>query len=230
MTTLTTESDDEVDIALFVSIDIEEDEGTFSLVAACNGYPDPVVISSGHEDEPTAATALEAVTEALAADGDFHPDVDSVTAEGAFRTAAAGPRVEMGTGEDPEKLKLSTGDPAEATPGGLYADANGEAFIVWMLSPAPEGAPLQAGIALVLTLADNKTQVLSGADRHTFAAGPVELVDATDGYLDLPELSAAPDAPPSGVARLFAVDDGAGKTSLRVRFNTGAVQTLVTEP
>ena len=39
-----------------------------------------------------------------------------------------------------------------------------------------------------------------------------------------------PDAPQEGMARLFSRDDGTGKTQLCVRFPTGAVQVLATEP
>lgn len=46
--------------------------------------------------------------------------------------------------------------------------------------------------------------------------------------IDLPVLATDPPAPAAG-ARLYAVVS-AGKTQLRVRFPTGAVQTLSTEP
>lgn len=48
-------------------------------------------------------------------------------------------------------------------------------------------------------------------------------------YFELTEIT-TPDAGPSNTGRLFVVDNGAGKTSLRVRFATGAVQTIATEP
>jgi hypothetical protein len=41
---------------------------------------------------------------------------------------------------------------------------------------------------------------------------------------------ADPPAPSADKAILFARDDGAGKTQLCVRFATGAVQVLATEP
>lgn len=44
------------------------------------------------------------------------------------------------------------------------------------------------------------------------------------------ECSADPDAPASNRARLYLIDSGAGKTILKVRFATGAVQTIATEP
>ena len=47
--------------------------------------------------------------------------------------------------------------------------------------------------------------------------------------LDLPE-NATPQNPPANTARLFARDNGAGKTQLCVIFPSGGVQTLATEP
>jgi hypothetical protein len=44
------------------------------------------------------------------------------------------------------------------------------------------------------------------------------------------QTSAAPRTPNSGQARLFARDNGWGKTQLCVQFASGAVQTLATEP
>lgn len=49
-------------------------------------------------------------------------------------------------------------------------------------------------------------------------------------YLEGVELPAAPPAPISNKARLYVRDNGAGKTQLVVRFATGAVQVLATEP
>lgn len=48
-------------------------------------------------------------------------------------------------------------------------------------------------------------------------------------YLDITEMS-APAAPAANTARLYVEDNGSGKTRLCVRFPTGAVQVLATEP
>jgi hypothetical protein len=48
-------------------------------------------------------------------------------------------------------------------------------------------------------------------------------------YIDMTEQT-APSAPGVNRARLFVQDNGSGKTQLCVRFNTGAVQVLATEP
>jgi hypothetical protein len=48
-------------------------------------------------------------------------------------------------------------------------------------------------------------------------------------YMDITEMT-TPAAPAANTARLFTKDNGSGKTQLCVRFNTGAVQVLSTEP
>jgi len=53
---------------------------------------------------------------------------------------------------------------------------------------------------------------------------------ATDDSVEFVEQSSAPSAPAANKARLFAQDNGAGKTQLCVRFNTGATQVIATEP
>jgi hypothetical protein len=58
-----------------------------------------------------------------------------------------------------------------------------------------------------------------------YAAGRVGVLT----YIHMTEI-ADPAAPPSNSGRLFARDNGAGKTQLCVRFPTGAVQVLATEP
>jgi hypothetical protein len=49
------------------------------------------------------------------------------------------------------------------------------------------------------------------------------------GYTDITEISSFP-TPPANTARLFAKDNGSGKTQLAVLFSTGAVQVIATEP
>lgn len=50
------------------------------------------------------------------------------------------------------------------------------------------------------------------------------------GFKDFPVLDAEPDAPPTGRARIYALDDGSGKVELMVRFPTGASQQVEIEP
>lgn len=49
------------------------------------------------------------------------------------------------------------------------------------------------------------------------------------GHLDMAEV-AAPSAPAADTGRLFVRDNGSGKTQLCVRFPTGAIQVIATEP
>lgn len=51
-----------------------------------------------------------------------------------------------------------------------------------------------------------------------------------DRYVDLVELSADPAAPAANGGRLYLKDNGSGKTLLCVRFASGAVQTVATQP
>jgi hypothetical protein len=49
-------------------------------------------------------------------------------------------------------------------------------------------------------------------------------------YILMQETGAAPSAPPANTAMLFSRDNGSGKTQICVRFPTGAVQVIATEP
>lgn len=52
----------------------------------------------------------------------------------------------------------------------------------------------------------------------------------SDRYVELVELSADPAAPAANGGRLYLKDNGSGKTLLCVRFSSGAVQTVATQP
>ncbi len=58
---------------------------------------------------------------------------------------------------------------------------------------------------------------------------PSTRLDIDAGAIEFVEMT-APGAGAVNTARLYAVDDGAGKTQLAVIFNTGAVQVLATQP
>jgi hypothetical protein len=51
-----------------------------------------------------------------------------------------------------------------------------------------------------------------------------------DGWFEMQEAAADPAAPAVNKVRVYPVDDGNGKTSLRARFNSGAVQQIAHEP
>ena len=56
------------------------------------------------------------------------------------------------------------------------------------------------------------------------------LENTTPTAIQMKEISAAPANGPADSARLYVVDNGAGKTSLRVIFSSGAAQTIATQP
>jgi hypothetical protein len=62
------------------------------------------------------------------------------------------------------------------------------------------------------------------------AGGAINLATATGNYIDFREQTSAPAAGATDHARLYAEDNGAGKTRLVVRFPTGAAVVLATEP
>ena len=54
-------------------------------------------------------------------------------------------------------------------------------------------------------------------------------LDIRDNWLEMEELATAPTGT-SNEAKIFAQDNGAGKTQLCVRFATGAIQVIATQP
>lgn len=52
----------------------------------------------------------------------------------------------------------------------------------------------------------------------------------TAQFIEIKEMTADPAAPGTNRVRVYAKDNGAGKTVLSARFATGAVQTVATEP
>jgi len=72
---------------------------------------------------------------------------------------------------------------------------------------------------------------LASIDSDTFniSVAPT-LISTSLGYIDMPEQSSAPSAPPSDYGRIYCVDNGSGKTKLMVIFATGAAQQIAIEP
>lgn len=68
-----------------------------------------------------------------------------------------------------------------------------------------------------------------GHDHTSADSSGVLTADEHDSYSEYVEI-ADPAAPAANKARLYVKDNGAGKTQLVVRFPTGAVQVLATEP
>ena len=61
-------------------------------------------------------------------------------------------------------------------------------------------------------------------------SGPLTLNSAAAGYFEGVELGSSPAAPPANSWRLYAKDNGSGKTVLYVRFASGAEQQIAIEP
>lgn len=73
--------------------------------------------------------------------------------------------------------------------------------------------------------------VYVGKNANLLADGAKILGTAGAGFVEFSaEQSADPAAPAANQARLFIKDSGGGKTQLAVRFNTGVVQVIATEP
>ena len=79
----------------------------------------------------------------------------------------------------------------------------------------------------IIFVASDTYQMYVGINGVWAAVGRVG--GTVTGAIPFVEISDA-DAPAANGARLYARDNGAGKTQLVVRFNTGAIQVIATEP
>lgn len=110
----------------------------------------------------------------------------------------------------------------------VFTDANPKAtYGKQSLKWGPGGAT-----ALDTTLRRSAVATLEAQGTNFFVsnvADTIKLEMNRDGYMRFPEI-ADPSAAPANEAKLYVKDNGAGKTQLAVRFNTGAVQIIATEP
>jgi hypothetical protein len=91
---------------------------------------------------------------------------------------------------------------------------------------------------LVIKSKGNTGVLLRSTDYGLSAEPILQFIDATNGdlaavefkFAEITELASDPAAPSANKARLYTKDNGAGKTQLVVRFPTGAVQVIATEP
>jgi len=112
-------------------------------------------------------------------------------------------------------------------------DING-VDILYFQDPSSGAIPVSGSVGIGAVTGDMYLNVLS-ADSYFFrVAGTTEVeidadgIDIRNGWLELEERSA-----PAGLtnhARLYAKDNGAGKTQLVVIFGSGAEQVIATEP
>jgi hypothetical protein len=95
----------------------------------------------------------------------------------------------------------------------------------WIAESSITALALGTGSVEAPAIASGAVQTSKLADGAVTAAKLGTLA----GYVELAEIS-NPAAPSSNRARLYACDNGSGKTELVVRFATGAVQVLAVEP
>lgn len=73
-------------------------------------------------------------------------------------------------------------------------------------------------------------ELVEMADADTAVPGQDDSDVLGGVFLELEELSADPAAPAANKVRLYAKDNGAGKTVAYARFATGAIQAMATQP
>lgn len=127
---------------------------------------------------------------------------------------------------------LGAGDPAvEVTFVELVGSASGDA----RLRLAPNGnlksylAPAISG-TVTAYLFDTSMSHSSGDLAVIGNNGTNKVAVAWDGAVTAAQVASEPSAPAAGYYTLFAIDNGGGKMVLKVRFPTGASQTVATEP
>jgi hypothetical protein len=113
----------------------------------------------------------------------------------------------------------------------LVTNQSGTANVVGVLyfgNPAIAAADKR--LATILALTEGATNQGALAFYTNNAGSVAERMRVThDGAIELPEMS-DPSAPAANKARLYVRDNGSGKTQIVVRFPSGSVQVIATEP
>lgn len=89
-----------------------------------------------------------------------------------------------------------------------------------------------AGVQITTPIAGGspKSMIIDAGAGNLQSAAPIDLVHfAGDAYVQFIETGAVA-APPANCVRLYSEDNGAGKTKLMARFNTGAAQQVAIQP
>jgi len=108
-----------------------------------------------------------------------------------------------------------------APPGGMFDAATGGSSVT-----NPRTTDALGQVEVYLTSSQN-------VDIAWTDSGGAHLIRARSdetSFIEMPELGGDIDAPSANYGRIFTRDNGAGKTQLCVRFPTGAVQVIATEP
>jgi hypothetical protein len=85
------------------------------------------------------------------------------------------------------------------------------------------------GAYLRLRSLQDKVESVTGIDINEVGDVKITGNAGLAGYIDIDEIAGVPDPTPD-FARLFARDNGSGKTQLVVQFSTGALQIIATQP
>ena len=202
-----------------------------ALLAGVVGGLGAWLVSAAQRAMPVEAGAGNPIVAGLSnSGGSFSTELRARTNKPTFRAT------QLGTG---------TGLTAETTTGrAVMATAGSRGTGVWAYSPDNVGvlAATDTGICVDARASGVNSIALFGDARGTnalavLAFGPSHFDgDVTVlGRLFVTQAltlgpTSAPPAPSSGNVRLFAKDDGAGKTQLCVQYANGAVERLTTEP
>lgn len=177
------------------------------------GTARPIAFTMGARIDPSAVAGVTALTLYADASVDIHSS--SYTANGKTWGATYARFVDTGdSGTTKVILDTRSTNPASNTADACFLEYRRGGTAKWSV-----------GLNVTATAADSLDFYSSGGRFIRFLdinSGPVIELSA--------ECSADPSAPASNRARLYLVDSGAGKTILKVRFATGAVQTIATEP
>ena len=106
-----------------------------------------------------------------------------------------------------------------------YGVALGQAAVIGVAGTIVDKAVALGYLATVAV--GHARSVALGSTTTTTAADQVQIGGR---HIELTELATDPAAPATDGARLFTKDNGAGKTQVCVRFATGAVQVIATQP
>jgi hypothetical protein len=185
---------------------------TLDSTYSAAGTARPIKFTMGARIEPTAVDGVTALTLYADASVDIHSS--SYTANGKVWGGTYARFVDTGD-SGTTKVILDT---RSTTPADNNADACFHEY--------RRGGTTQWSVGLNVTAVQDDS-----LDFYASSGAFIRFLDRLGPVLEFgDEVDSTPNAPASNRARLFCIDNGSGKTSLRVRFATGAVQTIATEP
>jgi hypothetical protein len=177
------------------------------------GTARPIYFQMGARIEPSAVAGVNAMI--LYADASVDIHASSYTANGKVWGGTYARFTDPGdSGTTKVILDTRSTTPASNTADACFHEYRRGGTAKWSI-----------GLNVTATAADSLDFYSSGGRFVRFLdlnSGPVIELSG--------ECSSAPSAPDSNRARLYLVDNGSGKTSLRVIFASGAAQTIATQP